>query len=252
MSTLAEKFTLLTGSKHYLAPDKLPEVQTYLLEQKVIGADERVTATPAAGEGNMNVTLRVSTSKGRRFIVKQSRPWVAKYPDLEAPVERILVESAFLEATLKDATLAGFSPALRHVDATNFCLVTEEIAPARDLSVVYANEQPLADSLLREMLTYLSHLHQLEVTDFPPNQALRELNHAHIFDLPFRPDNGFPLAEIFPGLDRIAQPLQNDETLREKAKKLGERYLANEGGHLLHGDFYPGSLLDQSGKLFVI
>ncbi|MEM9259515.1 MAG: phosphotransferase [Bacteroidota bacterium] len=252
MSTLAEKFTLLTGSKYYLEPDKLPEIQTYLQKQQVIHTEEQVIAAPAAGEGNMNVTLRVSTSTGRRFIVKQSRPWVAKYPDLEAPVERILVERDFLEVTLKEPVLAAFSPALRHVDEENFCLAIEEITPARDLSAIYAKGQPLADGLLQDMLTYLSHLHQLEATDFPPNRALRKLNHAHIFDLPFHPDNGFPLADIFPGLDVIAKPLQNDAELREKARKLGERYLTDEGGHLLHGDFYPGSLLDQNGKLFVI
>lgn len=252
MSTIAEKFTRLTGSTHYLEPDKLPPIQAYLTKQGIIRSDEQVTAAPSAGEGNMNVTLRVSTNTGRRFILKQSRPWVAKYPDLDAPAERILVERDFLEATQANPVLAAYSPALQHTDAANFCLIIEEIAPAQDLANIYAKDQALSDAILRDMLTYLSHLHQLSVDEFPQNRALRSLNHAHIFDLPFRPDNGFPLGEILPGLDTIAKPFQNDEALRQKAKLLGARYLADDGGHLLHGDFYPGSLLDQGGRLFVI
>lgn len=252
MSTLADKFTRLTGSTYYLEPNKLPVIQAYLADQQVVGPSEQVIAAPSAGEGNMNATLRVSTSTGRRFVLKQSRPWVAKYPDLDAPVERIFVERDFLMATQTAPVLASYSPTILHADEENFCLVTEEIADAEDLSSIYATDKALSNAILRDMLTYLSHLHQLKVSSFPPNRSLRALNHAHIFDLPFRPDNGFPLGDILPGLDSVAKPLQNDEALRAKAKALGARYLSDQGGSLLHGDFYPGSLLNQKGQLFVI
>ena len=40
--------------------------------------------------------LRVQTAE-RSFILKQSRPWVEKYPAIPAPEERVLVEAAFYE-----------------------------------------------------------------------------------------------------------------------------------------------------------
>ena len=55
---------------------------------------ESVIAAERAGEGNMNCTLRVRTNE-RTFILKQARPWVEKYPQIEAPDERALVEAAF-------------------------------------------------------------------------------------------------------------------------------------------------------------
>ena len=43
------------------------------------------------GEGNMNYTLRVRTN-GRSIILKQARPWVEKYPVIDAPDERAVVK----------------------------------------------------------------------------------------------------------------------------------------------------------------
>lgn len=55
----------------------------YLHAQAWIDSSDVVRALASAGEGNMNCTLRVTTRE-RTFILKQSRPWVEKYPEIPA------------------------------------------------------------------------------------------------------------------------------------------------------------------------
>ncbi len=198
----------------------------------------------------MNLALRVFTDR-RHFILKQSRPWVAKFPDLAAPVERILVERDYLRITTENRQLSGHSPELLRADPTNFILLMEDLGQARDLSCIYHEKESLSNRELEDMLRYLSVLHQLPVDNFPANRKLRQLNHAHIFDLPFRPDNGFPLDAFYPGLAKVARPFQYDEKLKNKVRELGEIYLSN-GPHLVHGDFYPGSMMSDKGHLYII
>jgi len=106
-------------------------------------------------------------------------------------------------------------------------------------------------SAINQLADYLSTLHTIPVQGFPKNHDLRALNHAHIFDLPFRPDNGFPLDDTLPGLGDLAKPYQNDAELRTAVTKLGEVYLS-DGSTLVHGDFYPGSFMQRGADVFVI
>ena len=61
---------------------------TYLIERGVLSGGSCVTRTASAGDGNMNRTLRVEHQQGS-LILKQSLPFVAKYPDIAAPIDRI-------------------------------------------------------------------------------------------------------------------------------------------------------------------
>ncbi|MEM9408364.1 MAG: aminoglycoside phosphotransferase, partial [Acidobacteriota bacterium] len=54
-----------------------------------LAPDETFRSVERPGEGNMNLTLRVTTDR-RSLIVKQSRPWVEKYDVIEAPFDRML------------------------------------------------------------------------------------------------------------------------------------------------------------------
>ena len=80
------------------------------------------------------------------------------------------------------------------------------------------------------------------------NRAMRALNHAHIFDIPLRADNGIDLDAITPGSRRTrARAVSDDAQLRQRVAALGAIYLG-EAPHastpaLLHGDYYPGSWL---------
>ncbi len=250
MTDDTQRFKDATASPWFLTTEDPARVDAYLRERNFLAPAESVTALSRAGEGNMNVTLRVKT-KARQFILKQSRPWVAKYPTLPAPVGRILVEKAYLERTRRVPALAAHTPALLAADPENFVLLLEDLTGAEDLSRAYDPQQPIQDAELQAMLAYLSELHQMAPGDFPANLPLRELNHAHIFVLPFRADNGFPLDDFLPGLAEVARPYQQDAALAARAAALSEIYLG-PGPSLIHGDFYPGSLMSRSGHLFVI
>ena len=248
----ATTFQQATGSPWFLTAGDEATMQRYLRQLGFLRPRETVRNVSSAGEGNMNVTLRVFTNR-RHFIVKQSRPWVAKFPDLTAPVERILVERDFLRHTQQRPATARASPQIRKADGENFVLIIEDLGQAADLTTLYAAGVQLADSELTTLLEYAGTLHRLEVEpDYPRNRGLRELNHAHIFELPFRADNGFPLDALHPGLARVAQPLREDERLARRARELGALYLADNSDTLIHGDFYPGSFLRVSGRLYVI
>jgi 5-methylthioribose kinase len=80
---------------------------------------------------------------------------------------------------------------------------------------------------------------------------MRALNHLHVFDLPFRPDNGLDLDAVLPGLAAVARALHTDAGLLRRIHALGERYLT-DGPTLLHGDFYPGSWLNTERGVRVI
>ena len=95
-------------------------------------------------------------------------------------------------------------------------------------------------------------IHKTSVPEnFPQNLELRQLNHQHIFVLPFLEDNGFDLDSIQPGLQELAKPIKEDEALKQIISQLGEIYLA-AGTVLLHGDYYPGSWLQADENIYVI
>lgn len=225
-------------------------IQAYLTSRAFLLAGESVKEVAPAGAGNMNVTLKVTTDQ-RVFVLKQSRPFVAKFPSIPAPIGRIKVERAYLAATEKNKRLAPWQPKVLDYDEANHTLLLEYLDGAIDMSGLYKDPSGLTGDMARQLGEYLTVLHRLPVTGFPENNDLRALNHAHIFDLPFRPDNGFPLDDIFPGLGEIAKPYQNDEALRRAAAELGDIYLSN-GPTLVHGDFYPGSLMSRNGQVLII
>lgn len=245
-----ERFRQRTGSPHFLTAGKPERLREYLRGSDFLIPGEEVVHVGAAGEGNMNVTLRVVTSR-RQFIVKQSRPWVAKYPDIDAPVERILVERSFQQAIAGDHYLVGRMPEILRADARNFVLIMEDLGVVPDMSVIYQEGEEISRTQLTTLLNFVGRLHRLSVPEFADNRGLKALNHQHIFDLPFRVDNGFPLDAIYPGLGDVARPFQHDERLRSAARELGEIYLAG-GKSLIHGDYYPGSFLYTQKRVYVI
>lgn len=203
-----------------------------------------------AGEGNMNLVVRAVTTR-RSFILKQSRPWVEKYPSIEAPGDRMLVEVAFYQAVSDHPAVADRMPAIFAVDEGSRSAILEDLGTASDCTDLYAtgrlDPQPLA--------TWLSELHDVQVPD--PlreglrNREMRKLNHAHIFDLPMTGAHGMDLDEVTPGLQALADEFRVRAGLRDITSVLGNLYLS-DGETLLHGDFYPGSWLRTGDGVKVI
>lgn len=242
-----------TDPYFFLDPQQPEQLAAYLAERGWLRPGETVTAVGKAGEGNMNLTLRVRTP-GRSFILKQARPWVEKYPSIPAPDERILVEAAFYEVAAEIPAVAAAMPALLDLDAANRIAQFEDLGDVEDLISRYTDggaDWPGLPALAR----WLAALHAAR----PPevlharfaNRAMRALNHEHLFRFPLAADNGLDLDAITPGLQAEADRLKANAAYVQAVTALGERYLS-DGDTLLHGDYYPGSWVAAADGLYVI
>lgn len=216
-----------------------------------------VVETSIAGDGNMNLVERLRLSDGRSLILKRSRAWVEKYPDIPAPVSRATVEADFYRAVA--GTPAGDAmPAHLQYDPTDATNLFSDLGQGMDGSFVYSGKTlPLTD--LDAVADWAAQLHALplktEWRDRLDNAPMRALNATHIFDFPLDPDNGFDLDAITPGLQTLGDRLKTDTAFRDAVQSVRALYLKTspaETDVLLHGDLYPGSWLRTRKGLFVI
>lgn len=198
----------------------------------------------------MNLVLRIWTNQGS-YILKQSKSYVRKYPQIPAPISRIEIEYRFLELLSTDPYLASLSPKVLHYDSTDHLMLLEDLGEGSDYLSIYGGLRQLQPDELIRLVHYLMRLHQLQVADFPPTAAMRSLNHEHIFEFPFLEENGFNLDQIQPGLQEASLPYKCDAALKAKIHSLGQRYLKT-GKILIHGDFYPASWLEVSSGIKII
>jgi len=195
-----------------------------------------------AGEGNMNCTVRVTTT-ARSVIVKQSRPWVEKYPQFAAPGDRVCREAEFYRRVEARPAVAGLMPRVLGFDAEGRVLVLEDLGTASDYTGVY-RDGGFSVSEVGLLAAYLRALHEpLEEAGGLSNREMRELNHAHIFVIPLDRGSGVPLDQVTPGLSQVAAVLQGDRGYCREVERLGREVYLGDGPALVHGDFFPGSLL---------
>ena len=92
---LKNRFEESCPGKFFLQKENPNELENYLKQNKWLKEDDKVGILEKPGEGNMNFVLRVIPESGKSFIIKQSRPWVEKYPQIVAPIDRIKIESEY-------------------------------------------------------------------------------------------------------------------------------------------------------------
>lgn len=202
------------------------EVAHFAREQGWISAE--ASFAEVAGVGNMNRTLRLVTPS-ESIVLKQSVPFVAKYPDIPAPLNRDRVEAAFYQAIEGTPMAAKMPRFLGHARELHL-LAFEDLGSAADCTDAYEGADLASE--IPELVSWLKGLHDLSVDrELFTNRQMRALNHEHIFGLPFV-DNGAP-------------------ELRQRAAALGESYLS-DGMQLLHGDYYPGSWLRTDSGIRII
>src|SRR3954465_2310651 len=203
-------------------------LERYLTSTGLVQPDELPTEIARAGDGNMNLVLRVSTPRPRSFVVKQARPWVEKYPHIPAPFDRTLVEAAFYEAVRPEPRVASRMPALLYVDAADHILVLEDVGREGDFTTMYA-DSAMPSPVLGALLDWLRDLARVPFPDAAraalANRAMRALNHEHIFVFPLREADGLELDAITPGLADAARDLASDRAYANAVHALGERYL---------------------------
>ena len=219
-----------------------------LLESKGWLRNEQIVAIEKAGEGNMNMVMKVTTSQ-RTVVLKQPRPYVFKYPEVAAPQNRIFTEFRFHEA-IGNTALLGRVPDVLQFDKEDHLMMLDFIDDARDMIYLY-QDRIVPPEVFSSLMDSLNVLHGNSVPEYPSNLELRKLNHQHIFHLPFVKDNGFSLDAIQPGLQSLAAPFKADIRLQGKVEQLGLKYLS-EGSILLHGDYYPGSWMHTRDQIYLI
>ena len=232
------------------APER---VESFLRARGWLEPGERVLGSKKAGEGNMNLTLRVTTDR-RRMIVKQARPWVEKYPDIPAPWDRMDFEQRFYEHVRPIRGVGDRMPRLLEADTETRTMLLEDLPGARDWTWMYAERGTVGEDVLRDLGGYLKALHGATSgqigSDFT-NRAMRALNHQHLFEVPLADDNGVDLERFESGLETAAAELKADRVYRKSVSDLGRRYLS-DGNCLVHGDYFPGSWLATDKGTYVI
>ena len=237
----------------FLDEHDLEALTVYLHDQEWLNGEEALVSASKPGKGNMNCTLRVETST-RRMILKQARPWVEKYDDIAAPSERAVVEGLFYQLIENTPALQAQMPRLLGFDLQARLLMLEDVGTGSDYTGLYSGEI-LTSEELELLISFLSTLHASFLGSDSDgrfnNQAMRQLNHQHIFQIPLEPENGLDLDLITPGLSESAVELSNDKDYVNAVTELGKLYLQS-GISLLHGDFFPGSWLhSQSGPRII-
>lgn len=236
----------------WLDPTDPATLSRLLSELGVLEAGEVIIESSKAGDGNMNLTLRVRTHR-RTFIVKQARPWVERYVDIDAPWNRILFEAAFYEFVQRIPQVTSLMPRLLCFDAKARVLVLEDCGDGADASDVYHGAL-MMDAECLSLAGWLAQLH--EGTYGAPNAGfdnleMRRLNRLHMFEFPLDPTNGLDLESRERGLSAVAASLRTDSAYMDGIRSLSRRYL-DDGPCLLHGDFFPGSWLRTPAGVRVI
>lgn len=237
-----------------LNANKPEELAAYLYQQKWLKDGETIVSVSKPGEGNMNCVLRIEAVK-RSFILKQSRGFVEKYPQVLAPENRVLTEAAFYQKIASAIEVQDLMPTLLGIDAVNNLIALEDLGKSNDYTVLYDLKERILDEELLQLVNYINSLHQCfektVVDDELANAEMKALNYEHLFEYPFKVENGFDLDLVQVGLQMVAMPYKKDAELKEKMERLGSLYLS-KGNYLLHGDFYPGSWLKTSDGIKVI
>lgn len=230
------------------------DLEAYLKSQGWLKENESIQSTEKPGEGNMNFTLRVDTG-ARTFIVKQSRDYVEKYPQVAAPAERALREAEFYKLISEKPELKSMMPNIIGLDKENSVMVMDDLGAGSDYTYAYQHGQTIPEMELMEIMEFAAKLHDSlsakTASTVIHNRAMRKLNHEHMFVYPYVDDNGLNLDDILPGLAEVAQPYKNDEQLKAEVERMGKLYL-KDGDTLLHGDYFPGSWLKTDGGVRII
>ena len=130
-------------------------------------------------------------------------------------------------------------------------MMLEYIDDFQDMTALYA-EKVLKEGELNQLVEIMGVIHESKLADsYPLNLSLRQLNHQHIFVLPFVEDNGFELDDVQVGLQELSMRYKTDSNLKNIITKIGDQYL-QPGKYLLHGDYYPGSWMRTPDNLYII
>jgi 5-methylthioribose kinase len=216
------------------------DLPAYLRGLGLLHPDAAADVEPA-GDGNINWVRRVRVrGTGRSFVVKQARPALERFPEYQAPTERILFEARWLEIAAR-LVPEPVCPEVLRFDPAERVLVLEDLGSAERLDAALARGADVT-ACFASLGRCLGAVHA-GTTDPAlaarfANGAMQRLHGDHIFRLPLRA-NDFPLS---PPLRRRAEELWRDAELVRIADAAHARYLEPRGA-LVHGDVQAGNVL---------
>jgi len=184
--------------------------------------------------------VRRVRAAGRSWVVKQARPALERFPQYQAPTERIVCEARWLE-TVRPLDRERVCPAVVAFDEAARVLVLEDLGAAPRLDAWLAQGRDAREPAVR-LARFLGAVHA--ATGDPAlaarfaNAAMQRLHGDHVFDLPFR-ENDFPLP---PAVRARAEALWRDGAVAAIAAAAYRRYLEPRGV-LVHGDVQAGNVL---------
>ncbi len=205
-------------------------IERLLKEQGIMNPLDKIDKRCSPGPGNMNYVQRIQWGD-KSCILKQTPPFCAKYPNISAPQQRQQAEVQFYhfldEGQIESSShVHRFYPEVFFENKSLHLFALEDLGEAENLNSIYG-ESELSSAEAQKMGSLLGKIHNTNVHSERryQNQEARELNFQHIFEIPFSEGN-WPEGRFL-----------------ERIKSCGEIYRLSVGEFLLHGDFYPGSLL---------
>jgi 5-methylthioribose kinase len=227
------------GAQQRLTDSGLPG---YLRGLGLVDDGGAVRVEPA-GDGNINWVRRaiIEGNPPRSVIVKQARPALERFPQYQAPTERIVCEARYLERA-RPFDPEGVCPRLLRFDEASRVLVLEDLGAAERLDAALARSADVSGPLAA-LARFLARVHRgtrgrPELAAAFANEPMQRLHGDHIFALPYQP-NDFALP---PRTAARAAQLRGDAALVAAAARAYERYLTPEGA-LVHGDVQAGNVL---------
>lgn len=224
----------------------------YLRRLGVFGDTERLQVEPA-GDGNINFVRRVRADSGLSVIVKHARPTLERFPEYEAPTERLVFEHRFIACIAERAPEeAKRLPTVLHFDAAAPALVIEDLGDAPRLDAVLSGSQaPQPPEMpetvvgaMRQLGRLLGSFQRVTRGDAAAldhrfrNGGMRELHGEHIFSLPYERD-AFPLD---PDVRRHADQVLARPWLLDTIGALRTQYYERRDA-LVHADVQAGNVL---------
>jgi 5-methylthioribose kinase len=194
-----------------------------------------------AGDGNINWVRRVRFGDPpTSVVVKQARRQLERFPEYQAPTERIIFEARYYERA-RPLQPSPICPRVIRFDATERVLILEDLGAVERLDAALARGADVTPAL-QALGAFLGAVH--EATGSPSlarefsNDAMRRLHGEHIFALPLRA-NDFPLSAA---LRSRAEALRRDRELVAIADACHARYLEPRGA-LVHADVQGSNVL---------
>ncbi len=235
----------------WLTVDNVGLLTELFLDQGWLRSGEKITHLYKAGEGSMNLTLRIKTSQ-RSLILKQARPWIEKADHIPAPWDRIEAETFYYQRTAGIPSVQKRSPEILGYSSRAKTLLMSDLSPSREMTYLYA-KSPAPAQFIDSLADYLARLHAETMgdPDLPTSREMRALNHKNIYVAPLDLNTQLDLDKYELGLSLAASRLKTNQLFGELVNKMAHRYL-QEGPCLCHGDFGPSSWLETHQGLAVI